>query len=372
LQIVESSSYDGAATWLTPLELTAASADQVGASVLWEGGAIAGAPRPSRDIGGFSWVWVDDPAGTATLRVGQSFNPRTLYATFFFEDFEAGVPSDWTATSDVTDITWSSRSDPVPPGSTACVSFWDGVGSYASSEGTPVGLLTTPAIMLPVSSGIRVFFDSAYETEDLDPIWYDTRVVYVYDATTMTVIKTLRLASEDMLTWHRYEFDLTDLAGTSIVIGFSFDAVDSAFNDFTGWMVDNLRVSSATSGTGIAQVTLTDPLAIPDGTAIGTSSALTISDSAVVETVQVFVDVAHDDLSQVSVILISPSGTEVALHGFADGANLYGIYGADLTPVDLLEIFDGEDSLGVWTLKVVDTVSGTTGTVNGWRLILNR
>jgi hypothetical protein len=175
---------------------------------------------PSRDIGGVTAVFNSG----GTLDFVRSFNSRALYAELFAEDFESGIPGTWTTSSAVTDVDWSTRTDSLPPGSSTAVSYWDGFGTYESFEGIPTGELSTPIISLPASkSQIRLFFDSSYETEDLDPLYYDTRVVFVYDDTKSTVLKTFGLAGEELLTWHKYEFDLSDLAGTDVIIGFAFD-----------------------------------------------------------------------------------------------------------------------------------------------------
>jgi subtilisin-like proprotein convertase family protein len=130
-----------------------------------------------------------------------------------------------------------------------------------------------------------------------------------------------------------------------------------------------VRVSGNVSGAGVGQAS--PAAAIPDASSTGVTSTVTFSASGTVETVQVYVNVTHADTSQLIVTLTSPEGTTVTLHGLAAGTDIAGIYGNGLTATGLLSAFAGEDLLGIWKLKVVDASSGTTGTLNAWRLILN-
>lgn len=84
--------------------------------------------------------------------------------------------------------------------------------------------------------------------------------------------------------------------------------------------------------------------------------------SATVGEVDVTLDVAHPDASELRVALVSPSGTEVVL--FDRGAPLAGLRGefdATLTPVGDLDDFVGESYAGVWRLRVDDDATAGAG-----------
>jgi len=82
----------------------------------------------------------------------------------------------------------------------------------------------------------------------------------------------------------------------------------------------------------------------------------------VAETVVVFPELA--------LTLTSPAGTSVILQSTGSDAadNIVGNYPGDLTPVESLSAFDGEDHNGIWTLKIVDGGPADLGTLNSWAI----
>ena len=91
-------------------------------------------------------------------------------------------------------------------------------------------------------------------------------------------------------------------------------------------------------------------------------------------------DLEHPNVSELSVVLISPNGTPVQLFsGLAAGANLFGTVlddeaalpiAAGLAPFtgsfqaqQALSAFDGEDPNGNWTLRVTDNSAGNVGRI---------
>jgi subtilisin-like proprotein convertase family protein len=113
---------------------------------------------------------------------------------------------------------------------------------------------------------------------------------------------------------------------------------------------------------------------IPDGTG-SLSSVLNISENLPIQNVNVFVDLPHELRSDLSVTLVSPSGTEAILHNH--GAPLGGqpedIFAwyqppYETIPAEGLDRFEGEDSQGSWTLRVVDDVMGNDGNLSRWKM----
>jgi hypothetical protein len=105
--------------------------------------------------------------------------------------------------------------------------------------------------------------------------------------------------------------------------------------------------------------------AIPDNSATGISKSLTVSDSRIIEAVQLKVKVSHTYTGDLSIELTSPSGTKSVLftpyNGFAGSDNLTEM-------VLLSNAFYGESSAGNWTIKVVDAMNSYNGSLASWNI----
>ena len=116
------------------------------------------------------------------------------------------------------------------------------------------------------------------------------------------------------------------------------------------------------------------PISVPDDNPVGISSTQYVAADEEVVTVTVDVEVTHADMSQVSIKLFSPAGTEVTLYsgGEAGEANLNTNFGWQ-APIDGGNVysFNGESSTGTWRLQVIDTGTGETGTLDSWTLRVN-
>jgi serine protease AprX len=115
-------------------------------------------------------------------------------------------------------------------------------------------------------------------------------------------------------------------------------------------------------------------VSIPDGVAWGTSSVINvpIEDSGFMLEVTVDIDITHPDRGELQILLTGPDGTVVTLHDHSGAglADLAGNWPADLT-VDgpgSLDNFLDLSNKGDWTLTVIDSVPGNTGTLNSWGL----
>jgi subtilisin-like proprotein convertase family protein/N-acetylneuraminic acid mutarotase len=132
-------------------------------------------------------------------------------------------------------------------------------------------------------------------------------------------------------------------------------------------------------------------VAIPDNTAGGATSTITVPGSFMVQGVVVTVNIIHPDTAELQLSLLAPDNTEVILsqnHGafeaglitadftntvFDDQAGLWigsglppftGVYYPD-QPLDTMRYKNGG---GNWRLKVVDSVSGNAGTIDSWSI----
>ncbi len=117
-----------------------------------------------------------------------------------------------------------------------------------------------------------------------------------------------------------------------------------------------------------------DPnLPIPDNTPAGVSCSLTVPLYESLSSIEVFLDLEHPYLADLTVEVTSPAGTTVALHRYngADGDDLSGWFPTELTPYGVLDSFVGENMQGEWTLHVADHGPWDTGTIRTWGLRLS-
>jgi subtilisin-like proprotein convertase family protein len=141
-----------------------------------------------------------------------------------------------------------------------------------------------------------------------------------------------------------------------------------------------------TANLTVLDSTVENPVTIPDGDPAGISQTVTVTQDIRVESAVVRVTLPHGDIGDLQIELISPQGT-----------TSYLIYNPDYDVFSILspngpvpdEVLDagtfllngdttdllstqvyGESSLGDWTLRVADTATGTTGTLEGWTLSL--
>lgn len=111
---------------------------------------------------------------------------------------------------------------------------------------------------------------------------------------------------------------------------------------------------------------LTDP---QNGQAL--VSEITIPSSGPVVKVRLTLNLRHGDLSELDIVLRSPSGTEVTLRNGQPGQDLLTIFpDASLPTLGNMGDFIGEESHGNWRLTFVDNEIGNVTVVNSWTLEL--
>lgn len=103
--------------------------------------------------------------------------------------------------------------------------------------------------------------------------------------------------------------------------------------------------------------------AIPDNSTTGVTSTFSIATALDIEHVELNFDIDHTRHKDLTITLTSPSGTVSQMIAKPDG----GPNGAlDFTTMS--NAFRGENSVGTWTVKIVDSASGSTGTINDWSM----
>jgi len=106
-------------------------------------------------------------------------------------------------------------------------------------------------------------------------------------------------------------------------------------------------------------------LAVPDFDATGVTNTINVVDDLTIEAVQIKISVDHAaSIGQFGIELTSPGGTKSILLN-AENPN------PDVAEVDALLLsnaFYGENSLGNWTIRVVDPVLNSAGNITNWKL----
>jgi subtilisin-like proprotein convertase family protein len=129
---------------------------------------------------------------------------------------------------------------------------------------------------------------------------------------------------------------------------------------------------------------------IVDNTTVSTT--IEVTDDVTMTDLNVDMNITHTWVGDLQITLESPAGTSVLIFdGGADGCsgdNINDLYDdespnalvcmgasgdafplADYMPSNALSAFDGESTLGTWTLSVQDTAGGDSGTIDSWSLI---
>ncbi len=170
------------------------------------------------------------PTGVFSADVGQ-VQPTTLLA----ENFEAGLPVDWTATG-----LWH-VTDACELPSICDRNFWayfgiDGPCNYHLGSPPATGDLTSPLIPLPMldpDQRLVVRFCAGLDRENFAGFDIASLLVNGVQQAVYTAPDTA---------WREREFDLTPWAGQDVTLTWRFNSIDGFANFQIGWQVDNIRV----------------------------------------------------------------------------------------------------------------------------------
>lgn len=107
---------------------------------------------------------------------------------------------------------------------------------------------------------------------------------------------------------------------------------------------------------------------IPDNNIKGIKDKIICSDEFVIADISISVDITHSYIGDLSVTLISPSGTEVPLHDRLGGSanDLHSEF--DIRSVPDLHVLTGESVNGEWVLHVQDLAAVDRGRLSSWSL----
>ncbi len=129
------------------------------------------------------------------------------------------------------------------------------------------------------------------------------------------------------------------------------------------------------------------PLLIPDNDIKGVVSIIDIEEDLMIEDLSISVDIEHESVKDLSLELESPEGTIIILLNEAcnfydndiravfldtgDGIecnNSAPVIRGEIRPAELLNAFAGENTMGEWKLKVVDSQPADIGRLVSWSM----
>lgn len=142
---------------------------------------------------------------------------------------------------------------------------------------------------------------------------------------------------------------------------------DGRDNDFNGDTdcADAACASDRSCVDPLGEYTNTTAESIPDNDASGIESTIEVAEGGTITGVSVDVNITHTYRGDLTVQLVK-GDTTVTLHE-REGAGE-----DDLQRTFDVSEFDGEDSAGTWTLRVVDNARADTGQLNSWGLRITR
>ncbi|MBC8523417.1 hypothetical protein H8D29_05770 [PVC group bacterium] len=205
----------------------------------------------------------------------------TLVETLLFEqNFNAGIPADWTTSG-----LWNATTNCVPSGTCegGIAAYFGIVGQCSYDNGTQVtGILTSPSIPMGGATSATLTYFSSLETENLSG----------YDVSEVRVNGVFADSPAEAIAWEERVVQINNDTGNPIVIEWSFDSIDSIYNSYRGWHVDGIRLSTfsldctATNPcpadiNGDSSVTVSDLLTVIDQW--GTSGSADINSDGIVD-----------------------------------------------------------------------------------------
>lgn len=154
--------------------------------------------------------------------------------------------------------------------------------------------------------------------------------------------------------------------------------LQATYGERSSTSTSRFSIGKPGDSTGTVDASMTgDPIAIPDN-APGISSTITVTETGnILSPIEVSVDITHSYIGDLRVVVVSPEGTSVTLHGRSGGsaANLLLTYGdgsnGTVLPADGdMNALFGLEANGDWRLEVTDSAHNDIGLLNDWSLNL--
>lgn len=234
---IDPSNFDSAIAVPAPAPAPSGSAEQFTINDLQPATTYYIAIKVIDNVGNVSEI--SNVVSTTTLEV------QTIYN----EDFENGL-THWTVSGTdgiggpalwhLSQHRYSSPSNALYYGTEATLTYNTGAANSGSAVSDPIDLSQAP-----VDSQLK--FSYYLRTENLSP--YDTARVSIStdDGATWQEVWSSAYDSAGS-TMSSVTIDLSNFIGSNIRLRFGFDTIDSVFNDYEGWVVDDIQILAAVTG----------------------------------------------------------------------------------------------------------------------------
>ncbi|AXG73573.1 T9SS C-terminal target domain-containing protein [Flavobacterium arcticum] len=270
--------------------------------------------------------------------------------------------------------------------------------TVVTTESTPAGFYTMPVVATSggVTKTINVYLDlidANFGTLSLiSPVNSATQV---FDQTSFDWVDVANATGYQIEVAGDENF--TDIIIDAIITDSNYIAVLEGSEQYY-WRVRPINENCSGSYsdingfvTGITECndyTATDaPVIIPDNTTSIVNSVIAATGDAPIQKVSVTLDISHTWVSDLTVTLISPQGTEVQLFSdecddaddvqatFDDSGELsvcgtVPVLSGVIQPDEALSIFNGELPEGEWMLELSDVFDEDGGAINSWSLTI--
>lgn len=170
-----------------------------------------------------------------------------------------------------------------------------------------------------------------------------------------------------------------NLTGHTYQLGWTTNAAGYPFHNWFGFgrvNVDRAVAMAKTYTSTLGTLKQTNPSSgtykyssgalnsgVPDASATGVTSTLSVTENYKIEAVQAAVSV-QNCIGEIGIELTSPSGTKSVLLNINSQLTETALFDHQL----LTNAFYGENSAGTWTLKIVDGRAGCQATFSSWKL----
>jgi subtilisin-like proprotein convertase family protein len=163
---------------------------------------------------------------------------------------------------------------------------------------------------------------------------------------------------------------LTALSGQPIQGTWTLSVQDLAARD-TG-LLNRWEVEIVGQQSNAVAVSEAPGITIPDNSEAGIERLLNTAGDGNVQDIAVSVDITHTYIGDLSVSLIAPNGSRIALHerSGGDADNLIKTY-TTMTTSGLASL-RGQPVQGAWRLRVTDLEARDTGKLNRWGVKISR
>jgi hypothetical protein len=193
---------------------------------------------------GREWfIWGGTSDGSNRFNTGARFIPGTSVPGGFFDNMENGV-NGWTTQNTGGNNLWAQVSDPTcsPASTSSSHSWYFGLqGSCNFDGGLVSGRLVSPQFTVPAAGALT--FKSRRQGEcggcTYDKAWVE---ISTNGGSTWTVLQEI---TDNSNAWQTVgALNLSAYAGQNVELGFEFNSVDGAVNAYTGWMIDDVSVTT--------------------------------------------------------------------------------------------------------------------------------